>query len=172
MGNFEDVKDDFDGFVKKWDDAVRNGVFKDAPGPATPSKNTSDHSFFGLRSDSPTDSIDSADAQYWNAISSLADGGVEVQRLDEDMGVAGIANQNPNPVRRETEGPDSSLNPRSVGLTFDEDDLNRLEKLKSGLHDLGSKSAEMGEKDYDSEIKAMMKKIEELSNLMCRPKSE
>jgi hypothetical protein len=166
------IEDDFEGWVKKWDDAQREGIFKDAPKPANPSGNTSDHSFFGLRQDNPTNSIDDVDAKYWNAISSMADGGVDsdIQRIDEDMGVAGLAAPSPNPVRRETEGKDQEIKPRSMGLTFDEEDIRNLEHMKIKLHELESKAAAMGEKNYDSEIKAMISKIDAISNSMCKPK--
>lgn len=170
MSNSDTVGDDFDGWVQKWDKALEDGIFKDEPRPANPSKNTSDSSFFGLRQDNPTDAIDDMDAKYWNAISSMADGGVDFQRLDEDMGAASLASPSPNFVRRETEGPDQDLKPRSVGLTFDENDIKQLEEMKIKLDELQNKAAAMGDKNYDTQIGAMMAKIDELSNSMCRPK--
>jgi hypothetical protein len=167
MSGFEASKEDFESLVKKWDDALSGGIFKDVQKPATPSKGTSDHSFFGLRQDNPTSSIDDGDAKYWNAISSMADGGVEIERIDEDM--VG-ASPNPNPVRKETEGPDSEINPRSSGLTFDEADIKKLEKMKIDLHELQSKAASMDEKNYETQISAARKKIDELSDLLCKPK--
>lgn len=173
MSDSDAAKDNFDKWVDQWDKAVQDGIFKDAPKPPSTSKNTSDSSFFGLRQDNPTDSIDPTDASYWNAISSVADGGVDFQRLDEaDTGVAPLAGPGPNPVRRETEGKDQEIKPRSVGLTFDEEDIKNLEQMKIKLHELESKAAAMGENNYDDQISAMIAKIDELSNSMCKPKTE
>jgi len=94
---------------------------------------------------------------------------VDVQRLDEaDTGVAPLANPNPNPVRRETEGKDQELEDRQVGSTFSNEDLDELEEMKKKLHDLGSKAAEMDNKDYSVQISAMIKKIDELSDKLGR----
>lgn len=168
---FEAAKDDFDNLVSKWDKALKDGIFGDTAKLPSTGDATSDFSFFGPRNDNPSRDIDSSDSAYWNAISSLADGGVDMQRLDEaDTGVAPLAGLDPNPVRRGTEGKDQELSPQSLGLTFDEKDISELESLKTKLHDLGSKSAEMGEKDYVDQIDAMIRKIDELSDNMGRPK--
>lgn len=166
---FEAAKDDFDNLVSKWDKALKDGIF-DTPAklPSTGDA-TSDFSFFGLRQDNPTQDIDSSDATYWNAISSLADGGVDMQRLDE---ADAISVNLPNPIRHSTQGKDQDLSPESLGLTFDEKDVSELESLKTKLHDLGSKSAEMGEKDYVDQIDAMIRKIDDLSDNMGRPKKK
>lgn len=159
------AKQDFDDLVGKWDAALAKGIFGDAKAPPSTAPNTADHSFFGLRQDNNTDSIDSADSEYWRAINAVADGGVEMQRLDEaDTGVAPLANPNPNPVRRETEGKDQELEPRQLGLTFSKEELEELDEMKKRLHELGSKAAEMGDKDYGSQMAAMIKKIDELSD--------
>lgn len=163
--SLEKAQRDFEDWVGKWDAALEKGIFGDAPKPPSTAPNTADHSFFGLRQDNNTDSINSADSAYWNAINSVADGGVEFQRLDEaDTGVAPLANPNPNPVRRETEGKDQELEPRQLGLTFSKEELEELDEMKKRLHDLGSKAAEMGDKDYGSQLAAMIKKIDELSD--------
>lgn len=168
---FEVAKDDFDGWVAKWEKAVNDGVFgKNEPLPSTGDA-TSDFSFFGLRQDNPTNDIRSSDAAYWNAINSVADGGVDMQRLDEtDMGFAPLAGLDPNPVRRGTEGKDQELSPPQLGLTFDEKDISDLEEMKVKLHELESKAAEMGDKDNKSQIEAMIRKIDDISDRMCRPK--
>lgn len=162
--SLERSKQDFDGWVEKWDAALKKGIFEPPPGPSSTSKNTADHSFFGLRQDNHTDSIDASDADYWNAINSVADGGVDM-RLDEEVkSIDPPANQNPNPIRRETEGKDQDMEPRQLGKTFSDEDITELGEMKAKLHDLGSKAAEMGEKDYGAQIKAMIKKIDELSD--------
>lgn len=169
--SLENGKDDFDNWVDKWDKALKDGIFGDSIKLPSTGDATSDFSFFGLRQDNPTDEIKSSDAAYWNAISSVADGGVEMQRLDEaDSGVAPLAGLDPNPVRRGTEGKDQDLEAPQLGLTFDEKDISELESMKVKLHDLGSKAAEMGDDDHMSQIEAMIRKIDDISDRMCRPK--
>jgi len=161
----EKAKQDFDAWVSKWDAALEKGIFDAPNAPPSTCKNTSDDSFFGFRHDNHTDSIERSDSDYWRAINAVADGGVEVQRLDEaDMGVAPLANPNPNPVRRETEGKDQDMEPNQLGATFDKEDLEELESMKKKLHDMGSKVAAMDGKDYKSQIESMIKKIDELSD--------
>lgn len=160
---FEASKDDFEDMVSKWDQALEKGIFKDAPKPPSTSTHTSDDSFFGFKQDNPTDSIAGSDAEYWRAISSVADGGVEFQRLDESTEEDG-----PNPVRKGTEGPDSDLSDKAISATFNEDDVKKLEEMKVKLHELQDKVAEMGEKKYEDQVKSLISKIEELSNRMGR----
>lgn len=158
-------KQDFDGWVDKWEDALKKGIFGDSPKPAATSRNTSDESFFGLRQDNPTDSIDDSDSAYWRAIDAVADGGVDMQRLDESEP---ISVNLPNPIRRSTEGKDQDMEPRQLGATFTDEDLNELADMKKKLCDLECKAAEMGEKDYGSQIKSMIKRIDELSDKLGR----
>jgi hypothetical protein len=165
MSGLDDAKDDFDKWVGKWDQALEKGIFKDAPKPPSTAPETSDQSFFGFRQDNPTDSINSSDSDYWRAISSVADGGIDFQRLDEADEKDG-----PNPVRKGTDGPDSELTNKAVSATFNEDDVKKLEEMKVKLHELENKIAEMGEKSYSDQVKALLAKIEELSNKMGRIK--
>lgn len=158
-------KQDFDGWLEKWDDALQKGIFGDSNKIPSTSTNTSDESFFGLRQDNPTDSISDADSAYWRAIDAVADGGVEMQRLDESEPVSLNL---PNPIRRSTEGKDQDMGPRQLGATFTDEELNELAEMKKKLCDLECKAAEMGEKDYAPQIKSMIKKIDELSNKLGR----
>jgi hypothetical protein len=165
---FDASKEDFDGWVDKWDKALKSGVFNDAPKIPSTAPHTSQDSFFGLQQTNPTDSIRSSDADYWRAISSVADGGVEMQRIDESDAVSVDL---PNPVRKSTEGTDQDLKPAPLGLTFSEEDVRKLEEMKIKLHELENKIAAMEDKgDYESQVKAMIDKIGELSDKMCRPK--
>lgn len=161
----ERQKQDFDGWLEKWDSALEKGIFGDAPKPPSTCRNTADQSFFGLRQDNPTDSIDRVDSQYWRAIDSLADGGVEMQRLDESDPASVYL---PNPIRKSTEGKDQDLKPGPLGATYSEDDLLELEDMKKRLHELESKVAEMDGKDQRSQIESMIKKIDDLSNKLGR----
>lgn len=157
---FESSKDNFDNWVDQWDKALKSDIFKDAPRPAATSKQTSDDSFFGLQQSNPTSQIDSTDVQYWNAINSLSDGGVEMQRLDESQ-------KTPNPIKSSSEGEDQKLEPQQLGLTFSEEDIKNLEEMKVKLYELESKVAKMDDKSYEPQIKAMIEKIDNLSNKMC-----
>jgi len=163
--SIESDKSDFDGWLDKWDAALQKGIFGDAPKPPSTSKHTSDESFFGLRQDNPTDSIDGADAEYWRAINAVADGGVEIQRLDE---ADAVSTDLPNPIRKSTEGKDQDLKPGPLGATFSEEDLLELEGMKKKLHELESKAAVMDGDDRRSEIESMIKKIDGLSDRLGR----
>jgi hypothetical protein len=163
----EASKDDFDNWVDKWDKALQSDIFKDAPKPPSTSKHTSDDSFFGLQQSNQPDSIQSSDSEYWRAINAVADGGVDMQRIDE---ADAISVNLPNPIRKSTEGKDQDLEPNSLGLTFTEDDIKKLEEMKIKLHELQSKIAAMDEKDYSSQINAMISKIDELSDKMGQSK--
>jgi hypothetical protein len=167
---FENSKDDFDGWVEKWEKALEDGIFKPAPQLPSTAPHTSHDSFFGLQQSNQTDYINPSDSEYWNAINGVADG-VDM-RLDEAYAVVSPrAKDGPNPVRRETEGKDQDLSPHSLGLTFDEGDVEKLSELKTKLHGLQSDVAKMEDnKGYDSKIKAMIAKIDELSNKMGRTK--
>jgi len=168
QNDFEKSKNDFDNWVDKWDKALQSDIFKSSSIPST-SKQTSDNSFFGLRQDNPTDSIDPSDAQYWSAINSVADGGVEMTRLDEEE-LKFKPYNSPNPIRKGTEGPDQDLSDRAIDATFGEEDVRNLEEMKIKLHDLGSKVAEMTDKSYESQVNSLIEKIDELSNKMCGKK--
>ena len=163
----EKAKQDFDGWMDKWDDALRKGIFGDEPKPSSPSRGTSDESFFGLRQDNPTSSIDSRDSEYWRAINAVADGGVDMMRLDESDPVSVDL---PNPIRHSTEGKDQDMEPHQLGATFSDKDLEDLAEMKKKLHDLESKVAKMDGPDQGSQIRSMIKKIDELSDKLGRPR--
>lgn len=163
--SIEKDKGDFDDWVDKWDAALQKGIFGPSFKAPGTSQSTSDESFFGLRQDNPTDHIDSLDSQYWNAINSVADGGVEMHRLDESDP---ISIDLPNPVRKSTEGKDQDLEPKRLGATFTDEDIKEIEEMKKKLCALECKAAEMGENDYGSQIKSMIKKIDELSDKLGR----
>jgi hypothetical protein len=163
--SMDNAKSDFDGWLDKWDAALQKGIFDAPSNPPSTSKSTSDEGFFGFRQDNHTDSIEKVDSEYWRAINSVADGGVEIQRLDE---ADAISVNLPNPIRKSTEGKDQDLGALQVGSTFSNEDLEELEEMKKKLHDLGSKAAEMENKDYSTQISAMIKKIDDLSDKLGR----
>lgn len=76
-----------------------------------------------------------------------------------------------NPIRHNTTGPDQELNDKSLGTTFTPEDLEALGELKLKLHDLEAKLSSFegrGEngKKFESQIIAVKKKIEELSDAL------
>lgn len=165
---FDASKEDFNSWVDKWDKALEAGIFKDTPKIPSTAPQTSQDSFFGLQQTNPTDSINSSDADYWRAINSVADGGVEVQRIDE---AEAVSIDLPNPIRHSTEGEDQKLSPEAINATFDEEDIKSLEEMKLKLYDLETKVAAMEDKqDYQAKIKSMIEKISEISDKMSRPK--
>lgn len=163
--SLDKAKQDFDSWVDKWDAALQKGIFGDPNKVPSTSPGTSDESFFGLRQDNPTDSISNSDSEYWRAINAVADGGVEMHRLDESDAVSINL---PNPIRKSTEGKDQDVEPDRLGATFSKEDIEELESMKKKLCELECKSAEMGEKDYGIQIKSMIKKIDELSDKLGR----
>jgi hypothetical protein len=158
----EDIKDDFDNWVDKWDKALKSDIFKSTPEIPSTAKQTSADSFFGFQHTNPTDNIDSSNAEYWKAIHSAADGvDSPVERLDESL----------NPVRAGTEGKDQDLNDQALGVNFSEDDVKKLGEMKVKLHELQSKIATMEDgEEYKSKVEAMIKKIDDLSDKMCGKK--
>ena len=163
--SIDQAKQDFDDFVSKWDAAVEKGIFNSPSTPPSTTKGTADHSFFGLRQDNHTDSIDDVDAKYWSAINAVADGGVDTQRLDE---ADAVSVNLPNPIRKSTEGKDQNMEPDQLGVTFSEEDIEELDKMKKKLHELESKVASMDGNDRKSDISGLLKRIEDLSDKLGR----
>lgn len=161
MNELESSKEEFDNWVDKWDQALQNNIFEKPKTLPSTSKETSSSSFFGLRQDTPPESIDPNDSAYWKAIGDVANG-VEIERLDESSDYL------PNPLHLGTEGEDQKLEPHQLGNTYTEEDLKKLEELKLKLHDIENKVAGMDEKNYQEQIKSLILKIEDLSNKMSR----
>ncbi len=161
----ESSKDDIDIWKAKWDKAVESGLFGEPKSIPSTSDATADFSFFGMRNDNHTEEIKDSDSAYWKAIDAVANDEIQMQRLDE---ADAVSIDLPNPIRKSTEGQDQELEPFQLGLTFDEKDISDLENLKIKLHDAQSKNAEMDSKFDD--LENIIKKIDDLSNRMCRPK--
>lgn len=168
--SFEVTQGQFDNWVDMWEKAQASGVFDNAPKPACPSRQTADVSFFGASEANPTEGPSDFDAQYWNQIYSLSNG-EEPEMLHEDR------NPNPhqpNPVDVASFGTDQDMKPAPLGMTFDEEDLKKLEGMKMQLHELGDKLAgAMGKGDnfkkFETKIASLTKQIDELSSSMTRP---
>jgi hypothetical protein len=165
--NFELHKDQFLDFVDKWEKAQTEKIFDDIPKPRGTSAQTSDVSFFGAMNSNPTSSLDNSDVAYWDAIYQSS-----IDNLaSNDNNVLNEENNQypPNPMPVDTGGIDQEMEPRQLGLTFDEEDLKKLEDMKLNLHDLESKVAEMNDEKSEKiqlKIKQLKSKIDELSTDM------
>lgn len=158
----ESSKEDLDVWKAKWDKAVESGLFGTPKSIPSTSDSTAEFSFFGLRNDNHTEEIKDSDSVYWKAINSVADNDIEMQRLDE---ADAVSVDLPNPIRKSTEGKDQELEPFQLGLTYDEKDIYDLENLKLKLHD-----AESNSNSKSNDLEKIIKKIDDMSNRMCRPK--
>jgi len=156
----EQQQSDFDGWVEKWEAAQEKGIFDKPKTPPSTGDNKSDASFFGLRSDYQSDSINPTSAEYWRAINAVADGGIEFETLNEEE----EKSINANPIRRETEGKDQALEDYALGLTFTPKALDELAEMKKKLYTLESMAARMEDKDYSLQIKEIVQKIDNLSD--------
>jgi hypothetical protein len=173
MSDFMDKqKDEFDNFVDKWEKAQEAGIFKDAEMPSV-NPQTSRDSFFGLQQSNPTDSVTVTDGDYWKAIYSASTDFTPVNEIineaDEHKGIPS------NPVERDTMGQDQELKPQSLGLTYNEEDIKKLDELKRELFALENKRlTSMGfgddknEKKYQVQIESVKKEINKLSDEMGR----
>lgn len=171
-GFMEKQKNELDDFINKWEDALEKGVF-DAPKLPTVNPQTSNNSFFGFSNTNPSDSPSLTDNEYWNAIYSASD--------DSSIGSGGVINESEhkstpaNPVARDTMGCDQKMDPQSLGLTYSEEELEKLTELKKELYDLESKlMTSMGfgddknQKKIETKIESVKKEIHKLSDSMGR----
>jgi hypothetical protein len=172
MSDFMDKqKQEFDDFVSKWEKAQEKGVFSD---PQLPEINpqTSTGSFFGFTQTNNTDTANQTDQEYWNAINSAAD--------DHDPKVINESLEHKstptNPISRDSVGCDQNLNPQSLGATYTEEELEKLDELKKELYSLENKmltSIGFGDdkniKKFENQIKSIKKEIHDLSDSLGRP---
>jgi|LakMenEpi03Aug12_release.lakeMendotaPanAssembly.Ray.scaffolds.fasta_scaffold182632_3 hypothetical protein len=171
--NFEQQKDYFDDLVSKWDAALEKGIFKS---PETPEVNpqTSQGSFFGMQNTHPTEEIGQSDQEYWNAIYSASS-----DHLPESNGLISEASEHKttpsNPVARDSMGSDQEMNPQQLGVTYTEEELEKLSELKKELYSLESKlltsmgfGDDKNQKKVQSQIESLKKEISKLSDVMGR----
>lgn len=167
--NFEVQKDQFLSFVDKWDKAQQEKIFDDLPKPRGTSDQTADVSFFGAFNSNPTDSLNDADTAYWDAIYKTSIDNLASNSNNDVLNESNRQKYSPNPMKVDTGGADQELEPLQLGLTFDEEDLKKLETMKIDLYDLECKVAEMDDEKsqkIQSKIKDLKSKIDELSTDM------
>lgn len=156
-------QEEFDDFVSKWEKAQADGIFPSAPKIPSTSNTTGKSSFFGPIDANPTDNINQSDSDYWKAIYAVGDG-VDFGPINESDSPKNVLDP---PIRPGTEGKDQDMAPHQLGVTFSEEDIKSLEEMKVKLHELQSKVATLEDQDkdkYDSQIKSLLSKIDELSN--------
>lgn len=171
--SFEQQKDDLDDLVNKWDAALEKGIFKDAETPAV-NQQTSQGSFFGMHNTHPTEEIGQTDQEYWKAIFAAS--------TDHSPENGGVINESAhqtspaNPVPKGTMGSDQEMNDQQLGVTYTEEELNKLSELKSQLYSLESKlltsmgfGDDKNSKKLQSQIESVKKEINKLSDEMGRP---
>lgn len=164
-------------WCQQWDDAQTKGIFKDdTPQLPTLNKKNSDNSFFGMCNSHSEDDIPTNDSDYWKQVLAMSDPEYREEMLNENKNVGNVAKaiaQSPNPVRPHSVGKDQDLSPQSLGLTFSEQDVEELADLKLQLHALQDKlnsfeSRGQNSKKFESQIKTLKRKIDELSDAMTQ----
>jgi hypothetical protein len=172
--------DKFDTWVDQWEKAQKDGLFKNAPKPVSPSPQTGDSSFFGLVNTNNSKDIRDVDAEYWNQLHhrndpdpSIMSDAVDFQ-LTENKKANKVANaifKATNPIRPNSTGEDQAMEPKQLGVIWSPDDLNKLSEMKVELEKMESKrnraDAE-GRKteSVKSQLTKLRKEIDKLSNSM------
>jgi len=189
--HIEQQRDDFDSWCDKWDKAQEDGVFDDAPSHFAPSQQTAQTNFFGAVDADPTADVDDVDAKYWNQVYHMSDhqgmapGPLDADKdslLQEDKGsdVAKVANviaDSPNPIRPNTIGPDQDMGPDSLGVTFNDKDLEQITEVKLKIHELEDKLNSLEgvgkkAKGVEGKIKGLREKLEDLSTALSHTAPE
>lgn len=147
-------------WAAKWEQAQKKNIFPKRE-DFSPSAKSAETTFFGTLSKAPSGAIKDVDAKYWKDVYRQSTGS---QVLTEDKKILRT-----NPVHQSSIGPDTDLSSAAMGLTFTEDDIEELSKLKLKLHDLENQLNEFegrGEnaKKFESQISSVKKKIADLSD--------
>jgi hypothetical protein len=167
------ILDDLNQWAEKYEKAVKDGVFADAPQEHTPSQQTAKStSFFGPYDANPSSTVSDEDAAYWRSISGVAPDLIQEQQYDANKAAkASGVHSTPNPPRFNTLGPDQAGSPESLGATYNDEDLDKLADLKAKLHELLVKVTKY-ETDgksvgsLDKQVQDLTAKIDDLSTAM------
>ena len=200
--HIEQQRDDFDSWCDKWDKAQEDGVFDDVTdNHFAPSPQTAQTSFFGAVDADPTPAgsdVDKVDAKYWNRVYNMSDHqgmapdpleAADGRLLQEDKPPAGypsgsdvakVANviaNSPNPIRPNTVGPDQDMGPDSLGVTFNDEDLEEIAEVKLKIHELEDKLNSLEgvgkkAKGVDGKIEGLREKLEDLSTALSHTAPE
>jgi len=181
--SIEAQKDQFDTWCDKWEKAMSNGTFDDAPKQRTTPCQTADVSYFGPANTHPTEDIKDADVQYWNTVYDMSrnagdapDVVLHENKIDSAKQAAATAkamSQSPNPIRAASVGQDQAMEPGPLGVTFTPEQIQELAEMKIKLHGLQDKIAALdgegkGDKKVESTISSLRSKIDELSDALGR----
>ena len=181
--SIEAQKDQFDQWCDKWEKAMSDGTFENAPQQRTTPCQTADVSYFGPTDTHPTSDLRDADVQYWNDVyaasrhSGDAPDPIVLHEAKEAAKQAADAakamSQSPNPIRAGSVGMDQAMEPGPLGVTFTPDQIQELAEMKLKLHGLQDKIAALegegkGDKKVESTISSLRSKIDELSNALGR----
>lgn len=150
MSDIEKQKTEFDNFVNMWDKALEKGIFKAEEMPKVNSQ-TAQSSFFGFTNTNPTEEINKTDNDYWNAIyntSSDHASGTNVLNEEEHRTIPS------NPQARDSLGSDQDMKSQQLGVTYSNEDLEKIAEIKKELYELEVKyNTSMGFGDYKSQKK-------------------
>jgi|GEM_PF-2790261 hypothetical protein len=175
----QEQRGDFDDWCEKWEKAKSDGVFENAPNHFVPSQKTANVSFFGATNSDPSDGVSERDADYWNTVHNMSANGelapkeVFTESVIDKEGIKKVADairQSPNPIRPNTIGPDQELEPEQLGVTYSEEDLEKIEEAKAKLHEMGDKINSLLGLGKRSE--AMEKKMESLKEKLDKLSDE
>jgi hypothetical protein len=150
MSDIEKQKVEFDNFVDMWDKALEKGIFKAGELPNV-NPQTSQSSFFGFTNTNPSEEINKTDNDYWNAIYATSSDHAETNMLNEQD----HRNVYPsNPQSRDSLGTDQDMEPQQLGVTYSNEELEKIEGLKKELYELEVKyNTSMGFGDTNSQKK-------------------
>lgn len=190
----EDYRTDFQKHCDQWDQACRDGIFKNSKKPPVPAPDlySPKENNFGMSdkmASIASNSESTNDADYWTAIFKLSRGEqVETPRggrLDPNPEQTAAMihegtwpNKGPNPTTLYSQDKDSKYAPSGW---FDVDDLGKLAKMKEDLHALGDKLAKQDglkqnhSKKSDSilkQIRKMQEEIDKLTDTISLPREE
>lgn len=174
MQNF---KDDMEKYTAKWEKALEDGVFddKDQKIPHL-NQQTSKNSFFGFSDTNPTKEPALTDSEYWKAINSASEDHAPPHSLNEVIAESTDHKKSPsNPQSKDSLGMDQELKKQSLGVTYTQEELNKLAEIKQKLYDLESKmlnSLGMGDNEgagkFNKQIQKVKKELNELSDEIGR----
>lgn len=77
FNSWENQKDEFQGYVNKWEDALKKGIFN------TPEKSSKEDTFFDIIKTEPTDKFNAPDVDYWNKIQDMNFNNTELKVYNE-----------------------------------------------------------------------------------------
>lgn len=164
----QDFRSDLEKYQDQWEQALKDGVFKDAPKPAVPSH----PDWFGHSQNVSDTEIDDVDAEYWKQM--MDEGGEELLQEETEPTkeelkkmTSRMANAH-NPVFPQSLGNDQDVVvAQNWGVGGKE--IEELAEMKIKLEQLESRlNAEEGMgksgKSISEQIKNLKKQIDELSN--------